>query len=1151
MRFEIIKGAINSLKTHECINRIEQIKSDNPDARVLFIVPEQFSYSLEKLMTNHFDGTGLNNIEVMTFSRLAERYLSRAGKNYLTSVGKAVLVQKAINSIEAEDNIYSGSLDKPGFLNTVSDIITELKKCLITPQMLSECADKTENGMLKSKLSSISEIYSKYQELNSDSFYDAEEDLTELSLLILNEEILKDAHIFIDEFSEFNPKHYSVIESFMKTAKSLYITLPFDSENSQLYQIPLKTYNNLKFIAEKNGIKEYESFILPCEEYFESEEMDFYFRNYNKFFNRNFVPYSKKTEDINVFTARDPYSEIEYAAKKIRWLVDKDGYRYRDIAVSCGGAEEYNGIVEAVFNQYNIKYFADEKLPVIEHPVILTILSLFDIIKENWSYDSVFRYLKTGFVYTKNDGYVTALSNDDIDLLDCYILKYGIRGKKKWLDDGVWDLKIASISDALSDKKVNNYEKDVINNIRKTIIKPIKKFIEKTSGRNTVVGIATALFEFMEDICLYEGLLKERNSLISKDMINEAQQLSQIWNILIEVLDQITTALGDTKCSRDDFCRYLNAGLSVNEISIIPPTLDGVSVSAANTPRSTRVKALFVIGAVRGAIPLEKNESGLLSDTDRNEIDEIIVELNRELGGDSAYLRLSEEYKLYRVLFSSKKQLFISYPLNNFNGEAQMPSGLIVDLRKIFSDLEQKSDLFFYDTDFDRFFTVNSAFDYLLKNRSNKNDKMASDIYKYLLENDETKLKVIKEADFYKIEKSKISSKNAELLYGDMLNYSASRLKVYAECPFKYFLKYGLGAKPEEIWQIQKFDLGTIMHYIILKYCESVSNETNSFEELRQKWINLSDSESRAIVDNLILEVIRSITKSVGKEEDKIKYLLMRIKRIINRSVEIIRTSLVKGEYAAVEYEKEFYLKLDDRDIKLKGTIDRIDVSKKDNSALIRVIDYKSGKKDFSVVSVCNMQDIQLVLYAAAAGELYKMGKIKYSNPDIESKVTGMMYNKLKDIIVEAEGEDQTSIDKKISKEMRLNGVIILDTDEVEQPDIENAVTMDSDIMLKGESSYLNFSLTSKGEIAKRSEFMSRTDFDKLTEYVKRKIIKTDEEIMSGNIEIQPACDKSRSSCDYCEMSEVCFFDKNLDSVNNLCTDVDNAWEIINNELEK
>ncbi len=1153
MRFEIIKGGINSSKTNKCINRIEQIKKDYPDARVLFIVPEQFSYSAEKLITSHFDGTGLNNIEVMTMSRLSERYLNHAGKNYLTKVGKAVLIQKAINNIESEENIYTGSLDKPGFMNTVADIITELKRCLITPQMLLECAEKTENNMLKLKLISISEIYSKYQELNSESFYDAEEDLTRLSLLILNEGILTDAHIFIDEFSEFYPQHYRVIESIMNTSKSLYITLPYDSENNEIYQIPLKTLYKLRGLAEKNNIKVYESNVLPDNEFFKSEELNFYFNNYNRFINKKFIPYSKKTEDIAVFAARDPYSEIEYAAKKIRWLVDKEGYRYRDIAVYLGGGEEYNSIVEAVFNQYNISYFADEKLPIIEHPVILTILSVFDIIKENWSYDSIFKYLKTGFVYTKNDDIVTPLSNDDIDLLDCYILKYGIKGKKKWLDDNQWDLKTASISDALSDKKVNNDEEiTLINNIRKVVTTPIKKFIEKTSKGNTVFSIATALFEFMEDINLYQGLLNERNLLISDNMVNEAQQLSQIWNLLIDVLDQITVALGDIKCSRDEFCKFLIAGLSVNEISIIPPTLDGVSVSAANAYGSTKVKALFLIGAVRGAVPLEKAEAGMLSDVDRKEVDEILGGFNRELGGDSVYSRLSEEYKLYRVIFSSIKELFISYPLNNFNGEAQMPSGVIVDLRKMFPDLEQKSDLFFYDTDFERFFTVNSAFDYLLKNRNNKNDKMVAEIYKHFLENDETRLNVIKEADLYKTENTRISSKNAELLYGDMLSYSASRLNVYAQCPFKYFLKYGLGAKAEEIWQIQKFDLGTVMHYIICKYCETVGKDADSFEDLRQKWINLTAEESNKIIDRLILEITQNITKSVGKDEDKIKYLLMRIKRIINRSVEIVKKSLIKGEYVAVEYEKEFYLKLDDqRDIKVRGTIDRVDMSKKDDTASIRVIDYKSGKKDFSVVSVCNMQDIQLVLYATAASELYKMGKIKYSEPDTNSKVTGMMYNKLKDIIVEAEGEDKENIDKKISKEMRLNGIVILESDKNEQPDIANAVMMDSDIELKGESSYLNFSLTSKGEISKRSEYLKRPDFDKLKEYVKRKIIKADNEILSGNTKILPACDKSSSACDYCEMSEVCLFDKNLDSVRNLCADTDTAWEIIDNELKK
>ncbi|MBR3791480.1 MAG: PD-(D/E)XK nuclease family protein, partial [Clostridia bacterium] len=599
--------------------------------------------------------------------------------------------------------------------------------------------------------------------------------------------------------------------------------------------------------------------------------------------------------------------------------------------------------------------------------------------------------------------------------------------------------------------------------------------------------------------------------------------------------------------------KYIFSALSVNEIAIIPPSLDGVSISSANAVRSNSVDAMFVIGAIKGIIPMEKSDEGMFSDNERNDIDELLKSEQREIGGSTKEYIQSEEYKLFRVLFSAKKLLTISYPLNDFNGEAQMPSQVIADLKKIFKNITINGDLSEADSEIDNYFTVNSALDYLLKNRNNKNDKFAKKIYNWFLENDKEKLDVIKNSDLYKAERAKIKSKNAELLYNEMLDYSASRLKMYADCPFQYFIKYGLGAKPEEVWQIQKFDLGTLMHYIICKYCEIIEGDADSILELRKRWSELTDEESDKIIDDIIRSLSKKIISAVGKDEDKINYLLLRIKNIIKKSVEIVRISLTKGEYTAVEYEKSFSMKIEnnDRKVGIRGTIDRIDIALYDEeNAGIRIIDYKSGKKDFSVVSVCNMQDVQLILYATAATELFRLGNIKYSNPSLNAKITGIMYNKLKDSIIDANDVDKSNINEKKLKDMQLSGVVVLEENE-ENLDISDAIKMDMDIEKKGESSFMNFSLKNDGTPKQTSNVLSRNSFDKLTAYVKKKIIDADLEIMNGNIEISPFLDGNKSACDYCEMSEICLFDKTKDSVRKLCKNKEDAWEIIDKELQK
>lgn len=1160
MRLEIIKGAINTLKTEECINRIKDIRENESESSVIFVVPEQFSYSAEKLFSKNFGGTGLNNIEVVTLSRLCERYLNRAKKNRLTASGKAVLIQKAVNDVNKEENIYSGSSEKPGFVNTLSDIITELKSSLITPDMLLECAENTENEMLCNKLLSLAEFYSRYSELNNGTFYDSEEDMTRLANMIEDEGIFSNTYVFVDHYYEFYPQHYRVLKSILKTAKSLVVTLPYDDGDRELYRISRNTLARLEGMAKELKAPMFEMTAEEREDYFNSEELKFFFENYNKFNSTKFKPYEKNTKDISVYAARDPYTEIENAAKKIKWLVDEKNYRYRDISLCCGNIEDYLNIIEAVFSQYGIKYFTDAKLSVAEHPIMQTVISLFDILSENWSYDSVFRYLKSGYIYkrdSKNE--VSGFCKDDIDLLDSYVLKYGIKGKKKWLSEDAWGVGVSNISDALSDhtREGEKEKLEKIEEIRREITKPIGHFIEKTRGRNTVENIAKALFEFLEEINLYSGLCDEVIKLNENGMPNEALKLSQIWNLFVSVLDQVVTALKDTKCSREEFKKYIYAALSANEISIIPPTQDSVSISSANTVGNELPRVIFVVGAIRGAVPFEKNDEGMLSDSDRNELDNLLAVYQCPIGGDTAYLRANEEYKFYNVLFSARDSLNISYPMNNFNGEAQMPAQIISDLKRIFKNLKKERFTQNSEDKLDMFFTVNSAFDYLLKNRNNKNDKKAQAIYEWFLKNDKEKLNVIKTADEYKIQRAKITPKNAELLYSEMLDYSASRLKIYADCPFKYFLQYGLGAKPEEIWQIQKFDLGTLMHYIVCEYCHTVENNAKSFEELRQNWQSLTDEKSSEIIDNIVDDVTKTIISSVGKEEDKIRYLLLRIKRIIEESVEIVRKSLTKGEYAAVEFEKHFLIKLnyEDSEVGIKGTIDRIDMAMDKNGAGLRVIDYKSGKKDFSIVSVCNMQDIQLVLYATAATELFKTGNIKYSDAETKSRITAIMYNKLKSNLVEANGMNSAQIEEKRQKEMKLNGVVVLDSTQDKKDkeiyDISDAFLMDKDIVDRQKSSYMKFELKNDGQPKSTSELMGRESFDKMCEYVNRKIIKTDREIRNGNIEILPTAEKNASACDYCDMREVCLFDKKRDNTRTLCKNSEEAWELIEKELRE
>ena len=1159
MKINFITGGVSSGKTYECIRKINEIKAQASQARVVMIVPEQYSYAAERLMTENFGGTGLNNIEVLTFSRMSKRSIARAVKNYLTPSGKAILLTRAIENACKDGSIYSGCATKPGFVNTASTMLCEMKRYMLTPQLLRSSAQRLEEGMLKKKLLAIADIYEEYELLNGGRFLDSEEDLLRLSEAVLSQTEYDGAYIFIDEFSDFLPQHYKVIEALMKKCSEMFITLPIDEKSSgELSVIPLDTKRRITFLAKKNKIACDEIRLSKSGMGFKSDEVRFFYENYASFFKKDFVPYPKKTEDITLFAARDLYSEVEYIAKRITALITDEDIRYSDITVVCGGTDNYSSIINAVFGDYKIPYFMDSRLVITDHPILITVLSIFDIITSNWSYDAVFTYLKSGFIYLKGDEGIEPVCEDDIDFLSSFVLKRGIRGKKKWLSEEDWHYNSLGLSDSVSndEAEVDSEADNRINSIRKAVMAPLENFTKRTKGRKTVIDFAAAIYEFLEEIHLYEGLLSEIQKLNDLGMRNEAEQFSKVWNMLIEVINQTAVTLGEEHCSKEQYRSYLLAGLGECKIGIIPSSMDCVTVTGADVSVQKNVKAMFLVGALRGEMPSEIHREGMLSDSERERLAEIFNESENELSLPNEQ-KAAGEYRFYKTLFNAEEKICISYPVNSFEGDAQMPAQITYDIKRLFPKLTCYDDLLSDVIDESTVYSPKAALDYLLQNRRNKNNSTVVQIYRWFSEHPEWhgELRMAETADSYKQTVAKITPENACELYKKRTAYSVSRLNEFSSCPFKYFAKNGLRAKEEEIWQIQKFDLGSLMHYAVWRFCNAVECNQDSFEALKQRWDSLTEEETNQIINAIMAEIKDKIAKAIERDEGKINYLLDRMTRTLKRSSETIRKSIRLGGYIPAEYEKKFMYMPDNDDSTLciQGIIDRIDIafSQEDKKAEIRIIDYKSGSKSFSVADICNMIDIQLVVYAMAAVDLYNKGELKYKRGDFSAEITGILYNKLRDDMAKVENaDDEKAVGEAVGNTMKLNGAVILNTTESGEPDISAALLMDRGIIENNKSEFLKFNLTQSGAVTKNSEYLTREQFETLVEYAKKGILDYNKRIRGGDIRIMPSKDKTELACRWCEMSEICLFDNERDSIRPLCSSNDAAWEIIKRETE-
>lgn len=1147
MLLDLIYGGVGVGKTELCIELIERTMKENHNHNVILTVPDQYSYTTEKRIVKKIGGMGLNGIEVLTFSQFFRRYLNKSN-TYLSAPGKQMLFYKAVAEQKKEGSLFSASASKPGFINKIAELVSEMKRYMVSPQELKDFSNQ-KNDMLSKKLFEFSDIYAAYNKSLERGFNDADDDFARFAEFIEQSNEFKNTHIWFDGFSDFLPQHYAVIKAFLRHAQSVHVSLCLeekkDIENS-IFSVSQNTAMRLKKIAEEEGARINEQKCNNRCYTIHSPELLHLMQNWDNY--RKI--YNDKTENMSIFTARDLYFEIDYVARKIIEEV-KAGARYRDISVFCNGIEKYSHLLEAIFEDYDIPYFTDIKIPITEHPIILTILAAFDIDADGWSYESVFRYLRSGYIYIKNDdGSIESLNPESIDLLENYVLRHGIRGKKAWLSEDTWEAHNSGVFDEILGEE-NSVGEDIeeINKIRFVLTGPFKRFYKRASGKRHVRELSEALYEFLCDIYLYEGIEEEALIHNEKGNRNEAEQVKQIWNYLIEVINQAVVIASDELISRENYCNMIKNGLAEASLQIIPSGLDSVSVSDSNKNSAGNTKIVFFIGAINGTMPNESHSDGILSDSDRKKAEERGLEIAK----DNIKKSKQERFKLYRLVTSASKKLYFSYPVSDSEGNAMQPSGFIKNLYKMFPKICIEDNLL---SNSYNIYNPKQAFIYIMHASSDKRLEANASLVTEFFKNEKSfteMLDMVRYAREYKKRQPEISKENAIALYNNYHRYSVSRMNDYSACPFNYFIKYGLKAREQEIHRIKKFEIGSLLHYAVCEYCHEVENGNTEFFEVKKRWQELSKEESNAIVERIMEEIETRVLSVSVQERSKIKYLLGRMKKILIRSTEIVRLSLSKGEYSAVCYEEKFQIDIEWKStcIGLNGTIDRVDaaVDEESGNLFLRVIDYKSGNKSFDVTSISNSTDMQLVVYAIAATELYKKGALGRVQSGLKSEISGILYNKLRDDRIKTSIPEPENIEIQKINQMKPDGVVIADKEE----ETKEAIRIDKSLTAGQKSEFMKIALNSKGDAldGRYSSVMERKKFDILVNYVKKSVIRIDNEIFDGRIDIKPLAGKSMRACRFCEYREICLYDPVMDGERKEIELKDEAWEFMENEIGK
>lgn len=1125
----LITGGIGAGKFGLCLDEIEKLHNENPKARCLMLVNEHYSHETERLLCERFGGTGLNNIEVTTFRKLSRELLSESERCVMAGAGQQMLLQKTVTQYLSTNPQINGNLRRAirrnGFLDVLSVMIKEMKNYGVGFDELRENAENiADNGALKEKLLAIADMYEIYSENFNKLEYNDAQDLTEmLAAAIENSDEFKDTYMWIDKFDEFLPQQMKVIRALYGKVRQLTVSVcyPTGIMEAPLYSEAERTFNKIK--ALDNDVE-----YINCGAHLKnikSPEIKFLLENWD-----GAAEYTGKPNDVRIFEGRDAYNETEYAAAKISDLVREDNYRFRDIAVICGNEDEYGYLIDTVFNEYDIPAFPDSKVILSDHPIAVQIISLFDIFEEDFDYKSVFTYLKSGYIYEKTKNGIKNISRSSIDVLENFVLKYGIRGKKRWLSDENWKCS-GKISDIADDNEDNEKyldklrrEEEYINSIRKKLIKPIKKYDKNSNGNHTVKKHAELFFEFLNDINLYEGLRFEIMRFIKNDDINEADRFERIWGLIIEVLDQAVITLGDVKMDREEFGKYIKTGISKCEIRIIPSGIDRVYIGTAERNAPTDVKAMFILGAVGGTFPNEIKNEGFLSDSDRYEINEMHT---IKLAPDTAGRMNKRRFGIFKTLSAATEKLFISYAAQDINGGRQSCSRLVTDIMRRFPDLKIDDDMSLNSGKTKIYVaSPNVTIHRLLRNKSDDmNNPIWDAVYSYYEERDMYP-NLMRLLDGKKRTMSRqfetIEEDEALGLYGEnRLVYSASRLNVYAQCPYRYFMQYGLSIKEREIWEIAANDIGTYAHMIIEGFCRSVEGNETDLTKKAQIWSELTEERKKEILDGLFKVSEDKVAISDINSKSKVLHIMKRMERVISAAVETVHSSLKYGNYTIAGEEHEVSMDINER-ISLRGIIDRLDICDAGAYKGIRIIDYKTGRTAFNITNILNGIDMQMVLYAAAAKEYYSK-----KDPESEYRITGIYYSHVRnDKKNQKIGDTKESIQEEIMGMRKLDGI----TFSTENGGTDVMYDMDSRLANGETSDFLDIKLNKNGTLSANSKkkILSFSEGEKLAGRVKQIAEDFDNKIRGGVIKQNPYKEaKEVTACRYCNYAQICeIFDK-------------------------
>lgn len=1131
--------------------------------RSLLLVPDQFSLQAERDAFFYLDKTGLMDLAVVDFSALGHKILKEAGSPVpplIDKYGRHMLLTRILEESDDALKIYKGVRGKNSFVERVNMLISEMKRSEVSVDMLREVSESLEDSsFLKYKLKDIVTLFSLYEEAIAGKYLDSEDYITFYGDKMLDSSLVAASDVWVYGFDTFTPKNMLVLERILKTARSLNIVMTWEDaaktppersakvdagdpsqsgdaawpgdagflaadDREDLFSLTGFVIRNLVKMAEDLNEE------VTCQAITGSVRDNLWSKTLREISVSPEDSLQEKDPRITAVCTSNIYAEADRAAAYILQLVREHGYRFGDIVVVCNDTGLRSGVIRRTFVRWGIPVFIDQKRKVIQHPVVGFLLSLLEIIGSGYRDSAVMQLIKSGFL---------GLAEEEQDALENYVQQFKIRGT-------LWKKPFSRMGDNYTAEDLNRF-----NGLREQVVSVIETARDRIGKYNTAGEKIRGLYGFLAD----DFMMEDRIEAMAKaqqeaGFLDGAAETGQSWNVVCRIFDQIVETVGEERLSGRALRQIVEAGLAEMEIGIVPVNPDSVLVGTMQRTRVGRVKALLVLGANEGLLPLQKTDEGLLSEREKAVLEEMDLEFSRT----EDMVKQEERLAIYRTLSQPEERLYVSCSRIDETGGELRPSAVFRELENFLQSRAESDDSVVLGDLEDGEVTeiavspkgaisyLTDAFREYLEDGKLDEDWLYAGLWYGSHEPEE--MERIRRGMEFDNEQNALGGQLADALYrGDRraIEASASRLEKYSGCPFAHFISYGLRPEDLRVFEMGPREIGDIYHECIMKLSQRLTAGEDSFQGLDavpvaitdhdSRWMKITQEECREEIRRILQEetgTYREGLLSSGRNES---YRTERIVDICSRVAWAMIGQVRRGRIREMYFEQPFArgaqlppirVTAGEHEVLIKGKIDRMDVLEMPEhedgmETAVRIVDYKTGGDSVDVEHFRSGYKLQLMLYLKAATQKQ------------EVKPAGVFLFKIREIDADADARTvvpgEAAAEERMEDAYKLEGIVLDDMDLIDAMDTE----------IGGASKVLPIKYVKKNGTYSGSSggyLFSREEFEELSAQVDRQVDRICREICDGKIDIRPKKEKKKdmegnykTSCKYCSYKSICMFD--------------------------